>query len=131
MVPETPLITCVDDDQAVCEAIVGFLEVVGFTAKAFSSAEEFLQSDRLHDTSCVITDMQLGGMSGLQLQSRLAESGCRIPVILITAFPDERVRAQALKAGAVCFLSKPVATADLLSCIHRALGPRSHEEPHS
>src|SRR5260370_10985338 len=118
---ETPLIVCVDDDPSVAEAIKGLLKACGFTAKTFLSAEEFLQSARLEDTSCLIMDVQLGGMSGLQLQNRLAESGYGIPIIFITAFPDERIRERALSAGAVCFLSKPVTKEGLLTCIHAAL----------
>jgi FixJ family two-component response regulator len=82
---ETPLIVCVDDDPSVAEAIKGLLKSCGFTAEAFLSAEEFLQSGRLEDTSCLITDVQLGGMSGLQLQNRLAESGYGIPISLSSA----------------------------------------------
>jgi FixJ family two-component response regulator len=120
-VSEQPLIICVDDDQAVCEAMSGLLRALGFTAQTFVSAEAVLQSGRLDNTACLITDVQLRGMSGLQLQTRLIELGYRIPIIMITAFPDERIRDQALIAGAVCFLSKPVLKADLLNCIHSAL----------
>jgi FixJ family two-component response regulator len=97
----------------------------GFTAEAFLSAEEFLQFDRLEETSCLITDVQLGGMSGLQLQNRLAESGCGIPIIFITGFPDDQIRERALSAGAVCFLSKPVTKEGLLTCIRAALQRRN------
>jgi FixJ family two-component response regulator len=120
-VSESRLIVCVDDNQAVCEAMLGLLKALGFAAEAFLSAEALLQSGRLDDTACLITDVQLGGMSGLQLQTRLYELGYRIPTIMITAFPDEGIRDQALSAGAVCFLSKPVLKADLLNCIHSAL----------
>lgn len=118
---EQALIVCVDDDQAVCEAMLGLLRALGFAGVTFSSAEALLQSGRLDDIACLITDVQLHGMSGLQLQSRLIELGYRIPIIMITAFPDERIRNQALTAGAVCFLSKPVLKADLLKCIQSAL----------
>jgi len=90
-------------------------------AQTFSSAEEFLKFNRLEDTSCLITDVQMGGMSGLQLQNHLAKSGYGIPIIFITAFPDERIRERALGAGAVGFLSKPVTKEGLLTCIHAAL----------
>jgi FixJ family two-component response regulator len=123
-VSQIPLIACIDDDWSVCEAIRGLLKAVGFTAEAFLSAEEFLQFDRLEDTSCVITDVHLRGMSGLQLQDRLVESGYGIPIIVITAFPDERIRERALSAGAVCFLSKPVTKEGLLACIDAALHRR-------
>jgi FixJ family two-component response regulator len=121
-VSQTPLIAIVDDDAAVCEAVQGLVEAFGFAAAAFSSAEEFLQSERLNDTACLITDVQLPGMSGLELQSHLTVSGSRIPVIVITAFPgDDR---QALAAGAICFLRKPVIKDDLLRCIRLALDRR-------
>src|SRR5437870_5261870 len=80
-VSERRVVACVDDDQAVCDAMLGLLKVSGFAALGFASAEEYLQSGRLGETSCLITDVHLGGMSGLQLQSRLAALGYRIPVI--------------------------------------------------
>lgn len=120
-VEQKHLIACVDDDQAVCETMLGLLRVFDFDAEAFASAEEFLQWDRLHETSCVITDVQLGGMSGLQLQKRLAELGHRIPVIVITAFPDDRISTQAMNAGAIDVLSKPVTKDALLGAIRSAL----------
>jgi FixJ family two-component response regulator len=126
-VPQKPLIACVEDDVSAREALAGFLKAFGFAPGVFSSAEEFLQFDRLGETSCLITDIHLDGMSGLQLQSRLAASGSRIPVIVITAFPDDRVRARALSAGAVCFLNKPFNRGDLLTCIRSALD-RRHDD---
>jgi FixJ family two-component response regulator len=120
-VSEQPLIVCVDDDQAICEAMSALLKALGFAAETFLSAEALLHSGALDDIACLITDVQLGGMSGLQLQTRLIELGYRIPIIMITAFPDERIRNRALSAGVVCFLSKPFLKADLLSCIHSAL----------
>jgi FixJ family two-component response regulator len=81
-----------DDDPSAREALKGFLKAFDFTPVVFSSAEEVLQSDRLSEASCFITDVHLRGMSGLQLQGRLAASGYRIPVIVITAFPDDRIR---------------------------------------
>ena len=120
-VSEQPLIVSVDDDQAICEAMLALLKALGFAAEAFLSAEALLHSGALDDIACLLTDVQLGGKTGLQLQTRLIELGYRIPIIMITAFPDERIRNQALSAGAVCFLSKPFLKADLLSCIHSAL----------
>jgi FixJ family two-component response regulator len=118
-VSRTPLIAIIDDDAAVREAVQGLVEAFGFTAATFSSAEEFLQSERLNDTACLVTDVQLPGMSGLQLQNHLTVSGSRIPVIVITAFPGDDRRA--LAAGAICFLRKPVIKEDLLRCIRLAL----------
>jgi FixJ family two-component response regulator len=120
-VSEAPLIICVEDDESVREAIKGLFVALGFTAEVFSSAEEFLQSGRLEDTSCLITDIKLGGMSGIELQNRLAASSYPIPVIVITAFPDDRTRTQALSAGAVGVLSKPISKEELLTCINSAL----------
>ena len=115
------LIACVEDDPAVREAVEGLLVALGFTTAVFSSAEAFLQSSRLVDTSCLITDVRLGGMSGLELQNSLATSGYRIPTIVITAFPDDRTRTQALGAGAVGVLSKPITKEELLTCLRSAL----------
>ena len=121
---ETPLIVCVEDDAGVRDAITGFIAALGFAAEAFSSAEEFLQSGRLDDTSCLIIDVKLTGMSGLELQSRLAAMGCDTPIIVITAFPDEQVHAQAVSSGAICFLTKPITKNDLVDCIDQALKRR-------
>jgi FixJ family two-component response regulator len=124
-VSQTPLLMCVEDDPSVREAIKGLLVALGFAAEVFSSAEEFIQSSRLSETSCLITDVQLRGMSGIELQHRVAALGRRIPTIVITAFPDERIRAQALSAGAVCFLCKPINMGELVNCIDLALNRRS------
>jgi FixJ family two-component response regulator len=127
-VAQTSLIACIDDDPSICEAIKELLKACGFTAETFASAEEFLEFARLDNTACLITDVQLGGMSGLQLQNRLAESGDGIPIIFITAFPDERLRERALSAGAICFLSKPVTKEGLLTCICAALHRRKRTD---
>ena len=124
------LIACVDDDVSAREALEGLLKAFGYTPDIFSSAEEFLQSDRLDETACLITDLHLGGMSGLQLQSRLAASGYAIPVIVVTAFPNDRVRERALRAGAICFLDKPFNKEDLLTGIRSALD-RRHGDRHA
>ena len=110
-------IACVDDDLSIGKAMVVFLKSRGFAADAFVSAEAFLQSANMKDAWCLITDMRLKGMSGLELQRRTVEAGLDIPIIFITAYPDEMIRLRAMEAGAVCFLSKPVAEKDLLSCI--------------
>jgi FixJ family two-component response regulator len=123
-VTQKPIIACVEDDVSAREALESFLKAFGFAPEVFSSAEEFLQSDRLDETSCLITDVHLGGISGLQLQSRLAASGFRIPVIVITGFSDDRVRERALSAGAAGFLNKPFNTKDLVTCIRSALDRR-------
>ena len=119
---EAPLIAIVDDDVMICEATSDLVEAFGFKARTFRSAGEFLNSDCVSSTACLISDVQMPGMNGLQLHRKLITSGRHIPVIFITAFPDERVRKQALKAGAVCYLSKPFDGESLLSCIRAALG---------
>ncbi|WP_063695232.1 response regulator transcription factor [Bradyrhizobium embrapense] len=114
------LISCVDDDPTVLEALQDLLDASGFAVEGFPSAEEFLSRGRLDATTCVITDVRLGGISGLELQSRLAATGSRIPVIVISAFADDQVRARAIKGGAVCVLGKPVSRESLMDCIRLA-----------
>jgi FixJ family two-component response regulator len=118
---DAPLIAIVDDDVMVCEATKDLVETFGFTARTFTSAGEFLNSDCVPGASCLIADVQMPGTSGLQLHRTLIASGRHIPVIFITAYPDERVRKQALRAGAVCYLSKPFDGASLRSCIRSAI----------
>jgi FixJ family two-component response regulator len=119
---EAPLIAIVDDDVMICEATKDLVEALGFNACTFTSAGEFLNSGCVSNTACLILDVQMPGMNGLQLHRKLLASGLRVPVIFITAFPDERMRKQALKAGAVCYLSKPFDGESLLSCIRSATG---------
>jgi FixJ family two-component response regulator len=118
---EVPMISIVDDDRAVREATRGLVRSLGYNALAFASAEEFLGSARLNETSCLITDLQMPGLSGIELQDRLIAGGHRMPIIFITAYPEERVRVRAMKAGAVCFMSKPYSDESLIGCIERAL----------
>jgi FixJ family two-component response regulator len=117
-----PLIAIVDDDDMVCEATKDLVETFGFEPRTFASADEFLESDCVAGTSCLIADVQMPGTNGLRLHRKLIVSGYHIPVIFITAFPDERVRQRALKAGAVCWLSKPFDGESLRVCIRAALG---------
>jgi FixJ family two-component response regulator len=116
-----PLIAIVDDDVMVREATKDLVETFGFEARAFTSADEFMNSDCVDRTSCLIADVQMRGTNGLQLHRKLVVSGQHIPVIFITAFPDERVRKRALTAGAVCCLSKPFDAESLRSWIRAAL----------
>lgn len=118
---EAPLISIVDDDESVREATKGLMRAVGFIAETFASATDFLKADGARRTSCLIVDMQMPGMTGLELYGRLVASGNPIPTILITAYSDDRVRARALKAGVMCYLSKPFSEGDLLGCIQSAL----------
>jgi FixJ family two-component response regulator len=116
-----PMISIIDDDESVRDAVKGLVRSLGYTAATFSSAEEFLTSDRVDDTACLITDLQMPGMSGLELQRRLIARRFRLPIIFMTAFPEARARAQALAAGALCFLSKPLNDETLITCLGVAL----------
>ena len=120
-VAQIPVISIVDDDASARTATTRLLRSMGFSAYAFASAQEFLSSPRLSETSCLITDVEMPGMSGVQLQEYLLAHGQRTPIIFITAFPQERVRDQAMKAGAIDFLSKPFDEARLFECVERAL----------
>jgi len=101
------VISIIDDDASVRVATNRLVRSLGYVAHTFASAEEFLASSRVNDTSCMIADVQMPGMSGIELQSHLLAQGRRLPIIFITAFPEESARTKALNAGAVCFLSKP------------------------
>jgi FixJ family two-component response regulator len=120
------IISVVDDDVCVRGAIESLLESSGFDVLAFASAEEFLNSGRIDHTSCLVTDLRMPGLTGLDLQKRLAAEGTSPPVIFITAFATERTRNQAIDAGAVGFLDKPFSDQALIDCINTAL---SQERP--
>ena len=115
------LISIVDDDASVREAMQALMKSLGYAAETFASAEEFLASDSRNQAVCLITDMQMPGLTGLGLYDRLLASGRPVPTIMITAYPDERVRARALRAGVVCYLVKPFNESDLLACIQSVL----------
>jgi FixJ family two-component response regulator len=102
-----PLVAIVEDDGSVRAATDSLVRSLGYVVNTFASAEEFLRSNRLDDLSCVIADVQMPGMSGVELQAHLLTQGHRVPFIFFTAFPDEQIRAQALRAGAICYLTKP------------------------
>jgi len=119
--PKVPLISIVDDDLSVREATTSLLESHGYATAAFASAEEFLRSALLDDTSCLVTDVRMAGLSGVELQQRLIDAGHRIPTIFMTAYPEEHMRAAALKGGALGFLSKPVSEERLISYLEGAL----------
>jgi FixJ family two-component response regulator len=125
-VPQTnTLISVVDDDESMREAIRGLMKSLGYTAEAFVSAEDFLSSRQVIRTSCLIADVQMPGMSGLELHHQLVASGKTIPTILITAYPDDNARARALGDGVVGYLSKPFDENDLLTCIRSSLPSES------
>jgi|SRR6476660_4880563 len=115
------MISIVDDDQAVREAIQKLVRSMGYDVCTFASAEEFFESSRMHDASCVITDVHMPGLNGIEFQDRLLAKGNRVPIIFITAYPEESLRIRAMKSGAVCFMSKPFSDEALVGCIDRAL----------
>jgi FixJ family two-component response regulator len=118
---KTKLIAILDDDDSMRTALQGLLKAVGLPAQAFASAEEFLKSGQQHQTACLIADIRMPGMSGLELQAQLNAEHCRIPTIFITAHGDTKMRMQALRAGAVEFLSKPFDDEVLLESVRAAL----------
>lgn len=122
---DEPLIAIVDDDESVRAAMGGMVESFGYAPVTFESADDFLKSDKLPEASCLILDVQMPDMSGLELHGELLASGHRIPTIFVTAFPDKRIRERAMRAGGVCFLSKPFGRDDLLGCIQAALGQQT------
>jgi len=116
-----PVISVVDDDESMREAVTGLMKSLGYSAQAFASAEEFLSSRQVPRTSCLIADVQMPGMTGIELHRHLSTAGKPIPTILITAYPDDGVRERALAAGVIGYLSKPFEEDDLLACISSAL----------
>ena len=119
--PNPSPICIVDDDESVRESLEALMRSVGFAVNIFASAEEFLDSDHLRNTDCLILDVRLPGMNGLELQRQLATSHSEIPIIFITSYEDDEVRARALNTGAVDYLLKPFNDEDLLDAIDVAL----------
>jgi len=118
---KSALVAIVDDDDSLRDALQGLLKATGFPAEAFSSAEEYLNSGHQQETACLITDIRMPGMSGLELQAKLNEERRRFPIIFLTAHGDEKMRMQALRAGAVEFLAKPFDADALLENVRAAL----------
>jgi FixJ family two-component response regulator len=115
------MVAIVDDDDLMRSALQGMLKSAGFAAQPFASAEEFLRSGQQHNAACLITDIRMPGMSGLDLQAQLNAAHCRIPTIFITAHGDAKMRMQAMRAGAVEFLAKPFDDEALLESVRAAL----------
>jgi FixJ family two-component response regulator len=115
------VVAVIDDDASVRTATDNLLCSHGYLVDTFASAEEFLQSTRLSDSACVIADVQMPAMSGLDLLIHMRAQGYDAPFIFITAFPEESVRARARQAGAICFLAKPFAGPALINCLEAAL----------
>jgi FixJ family two-component response regulator len=121
IVSSNPVISVVDDDVSVRVATDNLLSALGYIVHTFASAEDFLRSTHFSDTSCVIADVQMPTMSGVELQALLLARGQRLPFIFITAFPDESVRARVQKSGAICLLTKPFDRHSLIKCLDTAL----------
>jgi FixJ family two-component response regulator len=119
-----PLVAIVDDDKSMRDTTKDLLESAGFSAVTFARGSSLLNFRRLSKVACLIADMRMGEMTGLELHQHLVASNHPIPTILMTAYPDERVRAQAIKANVVCYLAKPFAADELLACLRRAIQKR-------
>jgi len=115
------LIAIIDDDESICDSLRDLMESAGLAARCFGSAEDFLESGLHRQTACLLTDILMPKMSGLQLQSRLKDEECDIPIIFITAYGDARMRIQAMREGAVEFLAKPFDHQLLLQTVRAAL----------
>jgi len=116
-----PMISIVDDDASVRDATASLMRAAGYTPKAFPGASEFLNSEDVDATKFLIADVQMPGMTGFDLHDRLVNDGRRIPTILVTAYPDARMRERAMQAGVVRYLTKPFDESELLECIQTAL----------
>ena len=125
------LISIIDDDQHFRVSMRKLVMLLGYMVEDFSSADDFLASRVLPETACLVTDVHMPGMSGIELHGRLIKLGYAIPTILVTAYPDEGVRDQVMKDGVVCYLSKPVDDGDLERCLRSALNSGKPVEENS
>jgi FixJ family two-component response regulator len=123
--PQPRAVSIIDDDISVRIALGAIVRSMDLTATTFASGQDFLHSAGFSDTACIVADVQMPGISGIELQQTLTGMGLRIPMVFITAYPDERVRTKALDGGAVCFLNKPFDGPSIIGCIERALSTRS------
>jgi FixJ family two-component response regulator len=121
------VISIVDDDESFRRAITDLIRSLGYSVAPFASGEEFLQSDRLDETACLITDVQMPGMSGLDLQSAVLAKGSQVPIIFVAADPGSKARGQALASGALAFLTKPFREEKLIALLDQALSGRGAE----
>ena len=117
----SPLISIIDDDESMRCAVKSLVTLLGLNARTFASAEDFLRSPHVEHTSCLISDLQMPGLSGVELQKMLLAQGRHIPIIFMTAFPEERMRTRAIEAGALGFLSKPFESQMLINLIEKAI----------
>ena len=120
--PAGPLISIIDDDESLRRAVVALVRSAGYEARGFGSAEEFLSCGAVPNFACIITDIQMPGLSGIELKQHLTASQCPVPVIMITARHDPSLESEANASGAACFLRKPFEADALIRCIERALG---------
>lgn len=119
--PPGPLISIIEDDGSLRGALVRLIRSLGYDARGFGSAEEFAESGAISSSACVITDIQMPGMSGIELKQLLVQRRCPVPVIMITARHEPGLEEKAHSAGAACFLRKPFAATALIDCLERAL----------
>jgi len=120
-VPPIPLVCIIDDDESVRESVSDLVQSLGYKTATFASAEEYVQSVHVENSSCVITDVLMPGMSGVELQAHLRASGHKAPIIFITSFPSEDIRTRVLNAGAFGFFRKPFNDDGLVECLNNAL----------
>ena len=123
--PKRPLVAIVDDDESIRDTTKDLLESAGLAAVTFASASRLLKSRRIKNISCLVADMRMPEMTGFELHQHLVGSNHAIPTILMTAYPDERVRAQAIKNNVVCYLAKPFAADEFLACVRCAIQRRN------
>jgi FixJ family two-component response regulator len=119
-----PVIAIVDDDESFRRATMSFIRSLGYAVLQFTCAEAFLNSDRLHHADCLISDLQMPNMNGIELQNKLIVQGHHLPIIFISAFSEMRARAQALATGAIGFLAKPFSDEELIACLNKALAAK-------
>jgi FixJ family two-component response regulator len=119
--PRPLVVSIIDDDLSVRVAVADIVRSMDLTANMFASGQDFLSSNSLADTACIIADVQMPGLNGIELQQALTAKKLKIPMIFITAYPDERIRTKALDGGAICFLNKPFGGSAIIECIERAL----------
>ena len=126
--PKASLVSIVEDDRYFRESMRRLMRSLGYSVEAFPSAADFLASSRLAETACLIADIHMPAMTGIELYRHLIEAGYAIPTILVTAYPDDVDRARALNDGVVCYLRKPVEEEHLIRCVREALGPADPPE---
>jgi FixJ family two-component response regulator len=124
-VSKAQIVSIVDDDASVRTAMESLVRSLGFVAFAFESADDFLRSPRVDDSACLITDVQMPGMNGLELQDRLIAKGSRIPIIFMTAFPEQTIRSRAQAGGALACLEKPFRCGTMIELLRQALAAES------